>query len=39
MAAPRALKILVIDDNRLRASIIEASLRESGHQSVYIIHD
>jgi len=35
----RALTVLVIDENRLRASIIETGLREAGHQNVTIIHD
>lgn len=33
------LSILVIDENRLRASIIEQGLREAGHDRVTIIHD
>jgi len=33
------LVILVIDENRIRASIIEAGLRESGHDKVTVIHD
>ena len=37
--SPRALTVLVIDEDRLRASIIEAGLREAGHQSVTIIDD
>jgi response regulator NasT len=37
MADP--LSILVIDDNAIRASIIEAGLREAGHQQVQIIVD
>jgi len=32
------LSILVIDDNRLRAAIIEEGLREAGHTRVYVIH-
>lgn len=35
----RSLSILVIDENRLRASIIEAGLREAGHERVTIVHD
>ena len=27
-----ALSVLVIDENRIRASIIEAGLREAGHR-------
>jgi two-component system, response regulator / RNA-binding antiterminator len=37
--AARSLAILVIDENRLRASIIEAGLREAGHDNVTILHD
>jgi response regulator NasT len=33
------LAVLVIDENRIRASIIEAGLREAGHERVTIIHD
>ena len=33
------LTILVIDDNTIRASIIEAGLRESGHSNVTTIHE
>lgn len=33
------LSILVIDDNAIRASIIEAGLREAGHQAVQVITD
>lgn len=35
----RSLSILVIDENRPRASIIEAGLREAGHERVTIVHD
>lgn len=34
-----SLSILVIDDNPIRASIIEAGLREAGHVSVQVISD
>lgn len=34
-----SLSILVIDDNAIRASIIEAGLREAGHSSVRVITD
>lgn len=34
-----ALSILVVDDNAIRASIIEAGLREAGHDSVRVITD
>jgi response regulator NasT len=33
------LVILVIDENRIRASIIEAGLRETGHDNVTMVHD
>jgi two-component system, response regulator / RNA-binding antiterminator len=36
-AAP--LTVLVIDENRIRASIIEAGLREAGHHDVTIVDD
>jgi response regulator NasT len=38
MAQP-TLGILVIDENRIRASIIEAGLREAGHDNVTLVHD
>jgi two-component system, response regulator / RNA-binding antiterminator len=38
MALPE-LSILVIDENRIRASIIEEGLREAGHSKVAVIHD
>ncbi|TIM20729.1 MAG: response regulator, partial [Mesorhizobium sp.] len=34
-----ALAVLVIDENRIRAAIIEAGLREAGHERVTVIHD
>ncbi len=34
-----SLAILVIDENRIRASIIEAGLRETGHDRVTVVHD
>ena len=34
-----SLTILVIDENRIRASIIEAGLRDAGHRQVNVIHD
>jgi response regulator NasT len=33
------LSILIIDENRIRASIIEEGLREAGHLRVAVIHD
>ena len=33
------LSILVIDENRSRAAIIEAGLREAGHDLVTLVHD
>ncbi|MGQ7793715.1 ANTAR domain-containing response regulator [Faunimonas sp. B44] len=35
----KALSILVIDENQIRASIIEAGLREAGHERVTVVHD
>lgn len=35
----KPLAILVIDENRIRASIIEAGLREAGHEQVTIVHE
>jgi two-component system, response regulator / RNA-binding antiterminator len=35
----RSLAILVIDENRIRASIIEAGLRETGHDNVTVVYD
>ncbi|CAM5306169.1 ANTAR domain-containing response regulator [Mycolicibacterium aubagnense] len=34
-----ALRILVIDENRIRAAIIEAGLREAGHAEVTLVDD
>ena len=34
---PHTLSILVVDDNRIRASIIEDGLREAGHGPVHVI--
>ncbi|RVD60448.1 ANTAR domain-containing response regulator [Mesorhizobium sp. M2D.F.Ca.ET.185.01.1.1] len=34
-----SLAILVIDENRIRASIIEAGLRDASHHHVTVIHD
>lgn len=34
-----ALRILIIDENRIRATIIEEGLREAGHGEVAMIHD
>jgi hypothetical protein len=33
------LSILIIDENRIRASIIEEGLREAGHRRVVATHD
>jgi response regulator NasT len=33
------LSILIIDENRIRASIIEEGLREAGHSRVAVLHD
>ena len=35
----KSLAILVIDENHIRASIIEAGLREAGHEQVTVVHD
>ncbi len=37
--APTTLSIVIIDANRLRASVIEAGLREAGYANLTIIHD
>jgi two-component system, response regulator / RNA-binding antiterminator len=34
-----SLTILVIDENRIRSSIIEAGLRDAGHSHVTVVHD
>jgi response regulator NasT len=39
MAPPKPLVILVIDENDIRASIIEAGLRQAGHETVTVVHD
>ena len=36
---PRDLSILIIDENRIRAAIIEAGLREAGHERVTVLHE
>jgi two-component system, response regulator / RNA-binding antiterminator len=38
-ALPTTLSILIIDENRLRASVIEAGLREAGYDNLTLIHD
>lgn len=38
-ARPKPLSILVIDENRLRASVIEAGLRDAGYNSLTVVHD
>ncbi len=37
--ADETLKILVIDDNPVRAAVIEAGLREAGHERISILAD
>jgi len=37
--SPRSLSVLVIDENTVRAAIIEAGLREAGHERVTIVRD
>lgn len=34
-----SLRVLVIDENRIRAAVIEAGLREAGHTEVTVVHD
>jgi len=34
-----ALSIMIFDENRIRASIIEEGLREAGHARVVVLHD
>ncbi|GIL01303.1 MAG: two-component system response regulator [Alphaproteobacteria bacterium] len=36
---PRLPSVLVIDENAVRAAIIETGLREAGHHNVTVIHD
>lgn len=38
-AAPTSLSILVIDENRLRAAVIEEGLRDAGYDNITVIHD
>ena len=38
-AAPTSLSILVIDENRLRAAVIEEGLRDAGYGNLTIVHD
>lgn len=38
-AGQKPLSILVIDENQLRASVIEAGLREAGYDNLTIVHD
>lgn len=35
----RDLSILIIDENRIRAAIIEDGLREAGHDRVHVVHE
>ena len=37
--SPKPLSILVIDENHIRASIIETGLREAGHEQVTVLHE
>lgn len=39
MIRSEALSILIIDENRLRASIIEAGLRDAGYENLTLVHD
>lgn len=36
---PSSLKVLIIDDNRIRASVIEQGLQDAGYEKVAIIDD
>lgn len=36
---PNSLRILIIDENQIRASIIEEGLREAGQYAVTLLHD
>lgn len=36
---PRDLSILIIDENHIRAAIIETGLREAGHERVTVLHE
>jgi response regulator NasT len=38
-AWPTTLSILIIDENRLRASVIEAGLRDAGYTELMVVHD
>jgi response regulator NasT len=38
-AQPTSLCIVIIDENQLRASVIESGLREAGYDNLTIIHD
>ena len=38
-AQPTTLSILIIDENRLRASVIEAGLRDAGYTNMTVVHD
>ena len=38
-AQPINLSILIIDENRLRASVIEAGLRDAGYINLTVVHD
>jgi response regulator NasT len=35
---PSDLSILVVDENRIRAAIIEEGLRDAGHRRVHVLH-
>ena len=37
--SPAALRIVVIDENRIRAAVIESGLRDAGHTEVTLIHE
>jgi response regulator NasT len=39
MPAPTTLSILIIDENGIRASVIEAGLRQAGYGNLTLVHD
>ena len=38
-APPTTLSILIIDENGIRASVIEAGLRQAGYGNLTLVHD
>jgi response regulator NasT len=39
MASPSTPSILIIDENKIRASVIEAGLRDAGYDRLTVVHD